>query len=120
MTLWIVIHALLATLAIVLGAINLASVKGNTRHRLIGWIWVVIMLVVIFSSFNIQALRPGNYSWIHLLSVWTLASMIYAMVAARLHRIRAHKYAMLSTMAGAVIAGLYALMPGRFIANHLF
>jgi len=41
-------------------------------------------------------------------------------VAARRGRVRAHKQMMLGMMSGLTIAGVFTLMPGRFLGNLLF
>lgn len=112
-------HFILAVLAIGLGAVNLASAKGTLRHRVIGWCWMIVMTYVTVSSFWIRELNDGAFSWIHLLTIWTMISMVAAIVAIRRGRVRTHAAFMTGTMIGALIAGGFAMMPGRFI-SHLF
>ncbi len=65
-------HALAAMLAVILGGLQLASTKGTTQHRMLGWIWVLLMAYVSISSFFISELKLwGAFSPIHLLSAWT-------------------------------------------------
>ena len=117
MIIWI--HLTAAMAALILGGINLASRKGTYRHKCIGWIWIVIMLVVTIPSFWIREINPGQLSWIHGLTVITLVSMLWAIIAIKKGNIRGHGAAMIGTMIGAIIAGIFALMPGRFI-SHIF
>ena len=77
------------------------------------------MLCVTVSSFWIREMNSGAFSWIHGLTVWTLLSMAVAIVAVRTGRIRLHAGFMIGTMAGAVVAGAFALAPGRFIGRVL-
>ena len=112
-------HLLAALLAVTLGSINLACKKGTFQHRVLGWCWLVLMLVVTVPSFWIRELKDGSFSWIHLLTVVTLASMAVAIVAIRRGRVRTHARAMIGTMVGAAIAGAFALMPGRFLSMLL-
>ena len=67
------LHAYAAIAAFVLGAVQLAGVKGTTRHRALGYTWAGLMLFVAVSSFWILDLRVwGPWSPIHLLSIFTL------------------------------------------------
>lgn len=112
-------HLITALMAIGLGSINLARAKGTPQHRFIGWCWLVLMVGVTLSSFPIQELNPGHFSWIHGLTVITMISMAVALTAIRKGKVRLHAGCMIGTMTGAVVAGLFALTPGRFISIQL-
>ncbi len=117
---WIWLHLSFALAALGLGALNLATAKGTLRHVIVGWIWVGSMSIVVLGSFRIRELEDGSLSWIHLLSVFTLASMAIAIHAIRFRRdVTRHRQAMIGTMIGAVSAGILALLPGRFIPGLL-
>jgi len=109
------LHAFAALAAFGLGALQLAAPKGTLPHRTIGWIWVVLMVIVAATSFWIHELRVwGPWSPIHLLAIFTLATLPLAVVHARRHRVDRHRNAMIAIFVGAlVIAGLFTLMPGR-------
>ncbi|OLB73169.1 MAG: hypothetical protein AUI16_17955 [Alphaproteobacteria bacterium 13_2_20CM_2_64_7] len=109
------LHAFTALAAFGLGAVQLAAPKGTLPHRTIGWIWVVLMVIVAATSFWIHDLRVwGPWSPIHLLAIFTLATLPLAVVHARRHRVDRHRNAMIAIFVGAhVIAGLFTLMPGR-------
>ena len=116
------IHAFAAMAAFVLGAVQLAAPKGTLPHRTLGWVWVVLMLVISGSSFLIHGIKMwGPWSPIHLLSVFTPIMLVVAVLAARAHRVRDHKIAMISIFAGALLlAGLFTLVPGRIMHDVLF
>ncbi len=78
------------------------------------------MLVISASSFLIHGIRLwGPWSPIHLLSVF--APVMVVAVAARAHRVRAHKITMISIYVGALLlAGLFTLLPGRLMHEVLF
>ncbi|MBV9292082.1 MAG: hypothetical protein JO222_06495, partial [Frankiales bacterium] len=83
-TVLIALHAAGATLALVLGGwLVRRRRKGDLLHRRIGRIWMVDMYWVSFSSFGIKRLSPGHFSFIHLLSIWTIISLTMAIAAAR-------------------------------------
>ena len=113
------LHLGAALFALVLGIVNLASAKGTPRHRAIGWIWIAAMLAVTLPSFGLRGLNGDGFSWIHGLTVITLVFMVGAVVAIRRGRVRAHKQMMLGMMSGLTIAGIFTLMPGRFLGDLL-
>lgn len=116
------VHAFAAMGAFALGALQLAAPKGTLPHRTVGWIWVVLMLTVAVSSFWIHDIRLlGPFSPIHLLSILALVTVPLAVLAARRHRVVAHRKAMISIFFGAlVIAGLFTFMPGRIMYQVAF
>ena len=116
------VHAFAAMAAFVLGAIQLAAPKGTIPHRVIGWIYVMLMVVIAGSSFFIHDLRVvGPFSPIHLLSIFTLIMLPLAVMHARRHRVKGHRRAMIAIFFGAlVIAGLFTVMPGRIMHAVLF
>ena len=111
------IHAFAAMGAFALGFVQLAAPKGTLPHRTVGYVWVVLMLVICITSFWIQDLRVwGPWSPIHLLSIFTLATLPFAILHARRHRVSQHRNAMIAMFAGALlIAGLFTFVPGRIM-----
>src|SRR3954453_12108252 len=100
-TLLIAAHAAGATLALLLGGyLVVRRRKGDLLHRRIGRVWMVSMYWVSFSSFGIKRLPPGHFSWIHILSLWTIFSLTMAILAAMRHRIRKHRTWVLGTYLG--------------------
>ena len=116
------LHAYAALAAFLLGAVQLARVKGTTGHRALGYTWVGLMLIVAGTSFWIHDLRVwGPWSPIHLLSILTLAMLPLGVYFARGHRVRGHKLTMAGLFAGAlIIAGVFTLAPGRIMHQVLF
>ena len=116
------VHAYAALSAFVLGAVQLASAKGTTQHRALGYAWAAIMLTVAVSSFWVQEIRLwGPWSPIHLLSIFTLAMLPLGLWQAHRHSVQRHRYAMIGLFCGAlVIAGLFTLIPGRIMHKVVF
>ena len=110
----VALHLSTAVVALVLGAVVLASSKGTRRHKLLGRVWVGLMVLVAASSFWI------GFSWIHLLSAWTLISLACAIWFIRRGNVRAHRGFMIGTFLGLAGAGLGALAPGRMLYVFLF
>ncbi len=115
----IAIHIAAACGAVMLGAFILYRPKGTARHKLLGRIWVIVMIVVAAGSFRLHGLREG-LSPIHGLSIFTLASLAYAIYSIRNGRTRAHKQGMIGVFIGLVAAGALTLLPGRIIGNFIF
>lgn len=112
----IAVHLCAALAALLLGGAVLAMRKGTNLHRTLGRAWGALMLVTAVSSFWIT--RDGHWSWIHLLSAWTLVSLACAVYHVRRGNVRAHRVFMVGTYLGLVGAGAGALAPGR--ALHFF
>ena len=115
------IHLAAVVPAVAIGVVQLAAPKGTRPHKLLGWFWVLAMLVAAVSSFWIVEIRKGaGWSVIHLLSVWVLVAMTLALWHIQRGNVRAHKRFMVGTLLGLAGAGVGALMPGRFLAQLLF
>ena len=115
-------HALVALLAVLLGGLQLSRAKGTAQHRLLGWIWVALMAYVAASSFFISEIKLwGAFSPIHLLSVWTLISLVMAIFHVRRGNIRQHTiWMMLLYVLALLVTGLFTLWPGRVMHAVLF
>jgi uncharacterized membrane protein len=88
---------------------------------MLGYIWVGLLVAVSVSSFWIREIMDGGFSPIHLLSVFTLAMLAYAIWQIRRGKVRAHRYAMIGIFLGGLIgAGAGTLAPGRLISAILF
>ena len=107
--------------------VQLAAPKGTLPHRTIGWIWVVLMLTISVSAFFIHTIRLWGpllgvfWSPIHLLAIFTLATLPIAVWRGHRHDVSGHRNAMISLYCGAlVIAGLFTFWPGRIMHAVLF
>ena len=124
----IFLHAIFAILAIPLGLVIFLNKKVTSNHKLLGWIWIVLLVIVSISAIFIQTLNPGQYSLIHLLIPFTLVSLIYAIWSIRMFKETkkinyrySHMYTMIGLYLGALlVAGTFTLMPGRMIHSLLF
>jgi uncharacterized membrane protein len=118
----IIVHAFAALAAFALGLAQLIGPKGTPAHRALGWAWAALMAAVALSSFFIHTIRSfGPFSLIHLLSLFTLATLPLAILHARRHRVAQHRAAMLALFTGAlVVAGVFTLYPGRIMHRVVF
>ena len=114
-------HAILAMIAIILGGIQFSMKKGGAIHKLLGRIWVGLMLIVAISSLFIHEIKLwGAYSPIHLLSLWTIFSLGLGIYFVRVGNIKRHKQVMITLYFFALIlTGFFTLMPGRIMHQIL-
>jgi len=120
---WIIIvHALAALLAVVLGAVQLAMPKGTPIHRGLGRFWVGLVMAVALTSFGIHEFRMlGPFSLIHLLSILTLYTLWEGISAVRNGKIELHKNSMLTLYCLALLlTGAFTLLPGRVFHRVFF
>ena len=116
------IHATAAMLAFFLGTAVLLRRKGDRLHKAMGRIWIATMVVVALSSFLITEIRLwGPYSFIHLLSIFTLFGVVMGVRAIRRGDVKGHRNTMIVLYGGALIlAGAFTLLPGRRMHQLLF
>lgn len=91
-------------------------------HRIMGWIWVIVMAIVAASSFWINQIKTwGDWSPIHLLSIFALVMLPLGVIFARRGKIRGHRRTMTGIYLGAlVIAGIFTFVPGRIMYRMFF
>ena len=111
--------------AAILGSYLIFWAKGTPAHRLLGKVYMVLMLITATASLCITAtVGPqilGHFGWIHLLSLLVLVSVPKAYFAAKNHDVSAHKSAMAGVYFGGIlVAGLFTLAPGRYFHQLLF
>ncbi|MGA2042730.1 MAG: DUF2306 domain-containing protein [Roseiarcus sp.] len=116
----VIVHTILATAALVLGAAVLFLRKGTPLHRRLGTIWAGSMMIAAAISLGIGSVNPGHFSFIHLLSAMTLVNIPYAIWMRRRGAVRAHAIAMTSNYAGLLAAGAFTLVPGRIMHAVVF
>lgn len=115
------IHVITVVPAAFLGTYILAVRKGTPRHKMLGKIWLALMVVSAFSSFFIHTIRVwGDFSPIHLLSIWVIVASFLAIYTARKGHILAHRGFVVGIYLGGIVgAGLFTFLPGR-IMNGVF
>jgi len=96
-TLLLVTHVVGALTSVVLGGYQVwRRPKGDTRHRLLGRTWVVLILWTAISSFWIRQINEGAFSWLHVLSVVTLVTVTLGVVNAVRGNVTGHRGNMVS------------------------
>jgi uncharacterized membrane protein len=116
------IHVAAVVPAALLGAYLLLRPKGTPRHRLLGKIWLVLMVVTALSSFFIHQINMFyGFSPIHLLSIFVLFGCWGAIANARKHNIEAHRRIVRSLYFGGIVgAGAFTFLPGRIMNKVAF
>jgi uncharacterized membrane protein len=89
------LHTFAAMAALTRGTVQLSAPKGTISHRIVGSIWVLLMLVVSISAFSIHQLQIwGQWSPIHLLAIFTQVTLLVAVWRAHGHEAERHRRAM--------------------------
>jgi uncharacterized membrane protein len=106
--------------AFFIGTCLLLNRKGTPRHRLLGKIYMLLMLataiVTLFMPAKVGSRLFNHFGFIHLFSVFVLYGVPAAYLAARKGNIAAHKGNMIGIyVGGLLIAGAFAFMPGRML-----
>jgi uncharacterized membrane protein len=108
-----------------IGAFQLLRRKGTPSHKLLGKIYMVLMLATALITLAMPAqVGPqflNHFGFIHTFSFLALFSIPIAYFAARRGDINVHRAAMISLYVGGIlIAGAFAFSPGRMLHEWLF
>jgi uncharacterized membrane protein len=115
------IHIAAVAGAFLIGTWMMMRPKGTRPHRTLGPAFMVLMMVGATSAFWIQHLNKGNFSFLHLLSIFVLVTVPYGWLMARRGNVRAHRFTMIGLYFGGLwIPGALAFLPGRVLHRALF
>ena len=90
-------------------------------HRRLGTVWIAAMVLTALVSLTIRDGNRGNFSVIHILSVWTLIQIPLIVWRARTHNIPKHRSAVRGMVTGALlIAGFFTFPFDRMLGHWLF
>lgn len=107
-------HWIAALLAFVFGIIMLMRRKGTPSHKVIGRMFIILMLITAISSFWIREINRGGFSLIHIFIPLTLFASWEAIHYIRKGNVKRHKRAVMGMFFGALlIPGLFTFVPGR-------
>lgn len=117
----IALHLAAALLALLVGAVVMLRRKGTFSHRTLGWVWVALMGTTAVASAFIRDYNFPNvagYTPIHFFTAYTAVYIPLGIWRIRQGNVDAHRKTMRGLFFGAcVVAGLFTLMPGRFMGN---
>lgn len=108
-----------------IGTYLLINRKGTSGHKLLGKIYMGLMLVTamitLFMPAKVGPTLLGHFGFIHIFSLSVFYTVPTAFVAVRNGNIKAPRENMLSLyIGGLLIAGSFAFMPGRLLYGWLF
>ena len=111
--------------AFLMATFMMVTKKGTEVHKLIGRIYMVLMLftamVTVLMSAQVGPRLFNHFGFIHLLSVLVLYCVPSAYWAIKNGNVKRHKWSMIGLyIGGLIVAGGFTLMPGRMLGNVLF
>lgn len=113
-------HLATIAVAMVLTPVMLLRRRGDRLHRRLGWVWAAAMFLTAIDTLFIRGINRGGFSFIHLLSIWTIIQVPVIVMAARRHDAARHKSAVRGMVVGALlVAGFFTLPFGRLLGDWL-
>jgi uncharacterized membrane protein len=114
-------HLATITVAVALTPVMLLRPRGTRAHRQLGWIWVIAMFSTAFLSLFVRNVNHGSFSFIHILSIWTLIQVPIIVWSARTHNVKRHRRSVRAMVTGALlIAGFFTFPFNRLLGQWLF
>jgi uncharacterized membrane protein len=135
------VHAFAAMGAVLVGAVQFLAPKGALPHRALGWTWVALIAVMLISAFFNHDILPWDLfgpsvccrlgescdrgsvtcASIHLLSIYLLLVLPYAVLHARRRDVTRHRNAMLWLYLGVLLVGTaLTFLPHRIMHDVAF
>jgi len=110
----ICVHAVAAGFVIVFGPVNFLRRRKDSRHKLLGRIFAVMMAFVCISGMFIYSI--GGFTIFHALAILNFSCTAISILAIRKGNVPLHRGMMIGGWLGTIIAGAFAvLVPGRRI-----
>ena len=117
-------HLITALGALLLGGLLLWRRKGTASHRALGWAWALLMGSTALASAFIRDYQMPNlagFTPIHAFTLLVAVKLPQGLWQVRHGNIAAHRKTMRGLYIGAcVLAGVFTLLPGRFLGNLLW
>jgi len=119
------VHLATVLPCLLIGAWLLLRRKGTTVHKRLGRAYAVLILFTALVTLPMPAaVGPrllDHFGFIHLFSLLVLFSVPAALYSIRRGNVSAHRGHMVGVYVGGIlIAGTFALMPGRLLHGWLF
>ncbi len=121
----LILHLATVLPAIPLGIFILLRRKGDRLHKILGRVWMGLMLFTAVDTLFIHSINHSDtffgLSPIHFFSFLTIWSVPYSVFNAMRGNIEAHRRSVTGLfIGGLVVAGLFAFLPGRFMWLWVF
>lgn len=114
-------HLATIMLALALTPVMLLRRKATVSHRVLGYVWVAAMFGTAVLSFGMRYTNHGSFSFIHIISVFTVVQVPMIVVRARQHAVAKHRRAVRGMVVGALlIAGFFTFPFDRLLGHWLF
>lgn len=117
-------HLVTAAAALAVGTVIMTRAKGTTGHRRLGWTWALLMGSTALASAFIRDYGMPNLAGvtpIHAFTVLVAVLLPRGLWQVRRGQLAAHRKTMRGLFFGAcVLAGLFTLLPGRFLGRLLW
>lgn len=111
----ITLHALAASVVILLAPVQILRRTKDRAHRWIGRSWVISIWIVCATGMFIYTLT-GGFTIFHALAIFTFFTTTLGVIQIRRGRVRSHMMNMIGSWIGALVAGGFAvLVPDREI-----
>ena len=116
----VAIHVAAVVPAVPLGAWLMLTRKGTPRHKLLGRIWVTLMVITALTALFIRQANDGQFSPIHLFVPLTLFGAWKTVSTIRRGDIAGHRKALIGLYLGALaLPGLFSFLPDRLMGTFL-
>ena len=113
-------HLALVLVPLAITPVQLFRRRGDRAHAVLGWVWAVCLFITAMLSFGIRGINDGQFSFIHVLSVVTVATVPFLVWSARTGKLERHRSAVRGLVTGALLtAGFFTLIPGRLLGEWL-
>lgn len=113
-------HLVTVMFALALTPVMLLRPRGDGAHRTLGKVWVGAMFLTAVESFFVRFSHPGQFSFIHIISLYVVIAAPRIWWSAKTHRIRSHRRQVRGMVTGALlIAGFFTLPPFRLLGAWL-
>lgn len=120
----IAVHLVAALLALLVGAVVMVRRKGTFSHKTLGWMFVTLMGSTALASAFIRDYHFPNiagYTPIHFFTAFTAIYLPIGVWRIRHGNVAGHRGVMRGLFfGGCVVAGIFTLMPGRFLGDLLW
>ena len=114
-------HLTTVLIALILTPWMLLRPRGTKTHRRLGKIWLTAMVATAALSLFVKTTNPGQFSLIHILSIFTLIMAPRVWLTAHARQVARHRATVRGLVTGALlIAGFFTLPPFRLIGSGLF
>jgi uncharacterized membrane protein len=117
-------HLVTAVAALGIGTVVMLRRKGTGSHRAWGWAWVLLMAGTTVASAFIRDYRMPNLAGItpiHFFTAFVAFNLPRGIWFIRQGNVAAHRKTMRGMyIGGCLVAGVFTLLPGRFLGRLLW